>query len=79
MLEGQIIAYGKKALTIQDENKQQYYALLCDVDINLLLLIDKMGLVFPVKFKINKKKYEGETIYGKRYHAYNVELADLVI
>ena len=75
-MEGKIITRGTKALTIQTESMQQFYALFENIDKNIIEILGKISLDIPVKFEINKKRYEGETIYGKRYHAYNVKLVD---
>jgi hypothetical protein len=78
-MEGLIIAYGKMALTIQSENKQQFYALFENVDETVMKLLGKTKLNVPVKFKVDYTKFNGKTNYGKRFHALNVELQDLVI
>tara|TARA_Y100000389_G_C17195198_1_gene380846 strand:- start:16 stop:252 length:237 start_codon:yes stop_codon:yes gene_type:complete len=71
---GIIKTFGKKAVTIQSDNMKQYYALLESVDPLILeQLIDPLP-VLSVKFTVNKCKYSGETIYGKRYYAENVKL-----
>ncbi len=71
---GVIKAFGKLAVTIQSSNYQQYYAPFESLD-SLILEQLIIPLPFlPVKFKVNKDKYSGETLYGKRYYAENVKL-----
>ena len=78
-MEGLIIAYGKMALTIQSESKQQFYALFENVEETVINLLGNTKLNIPVKFKIDYTKCNGKTKYGKRFHAFDVELQDLVI
>ena len=78
-MDGFVIAYGDLALTIQTENKQQFYALFENVDEIVMKLLGNTTLNIPVKFKVDYTKFNGKTKYGKRFHALNVELQDLVI
>lgn len=78
-MEGFVIAYGDLALTIQTENKQQFYASFENVDETVMKLLGNTSLNIPVKFKVDYTKFNGKTKHGKRFHALNVELVDLVI
>ena len=71
---GVIKAFGRLAVTIQSSKYQQYYAPFESLD---SLIIEQLIIPLPhlpVKFMVNKSKYSGETLYGKRYYAENVKL-----
>ena len=79
MNKGYIITYGRYAITIQTEEKKQYIGFFEYCDDNV---IDQIG--HPLKninvvFDIDRTRFSGETIYGKRYYALNVKLSDLII
>tara|TARA_B100000795_G_C22717032_1_gene405865 strand:+ start:619 stop:867 length:249 start_codon:yes stop_codon:yes gene_type:complete len=74
MLKGVVKTFGALAITIEMENKQQYYALLEHVDDSVLdLLVYPMGYL-PVKFEQKNLYFSGITHMGPRYHAKKVEL-----
>ena len=72
MHKGLIRSIGKHAITIQDDNKKQFYGLkseIIDEDLR-----QNMYLFIPVEFKINLQKHSGKTPYGLRYYAENIRL-----
>jgi len=71
---GNIITYGKYAVTIQDNCKHQYYCPYEDLDIAIYDLINEPFEHIPVSFNINYNKTSGKTNYGPRYYAYDVIL-----
>lgn len=74
MQKGYIKAFGKMAITIENENKMQNYALLSSLD-KLIIehLVDPLPYL-PVKFDVKKTAYSGSTYKGLRYYAENVKL-----
>lgn len=79
MLKGFIRSYGKKALTIQTETKEQYYGPLENIiDETLFDLLSNKLSYIPVKFMVDTKNYSGEIKGVKRYFAYDIE-SDIVI
>ena len=79
MLKGFIRSYGKKALTIQTETKEQYYGPLENIiDETLFDLLSNNLSYIPVKFMVDKTNYSGKIKGVKRYFAYDIE-SDIVI
>tara|TARA_B110000967_G_C18879169_1_gene560026 strand:+ start:1852 stop:2085 length:234 start_codon:yes stop_codon:yes gene_type:complete len=74
MLKGIVRTFGALAITIEMENKQQYYALLKHVDKSILDLLVYPLIYLPVKFEQKNQTFAGKTFMGPRYHAKNVEL-----
>ena len=73
MNSGFIRTFGKKAITIQDKNKKQYYALIEDVEpLVKEHLIDPLGYI-PVKFDVDISRSAGSTRISDRYYALNVK------
>ena len=77
MESGIIRSYGKQALTIQTENKKQYYAPFKNIDECVKKCIGQGLQNIPVKFNINYNISSGKTRFGMRYYAEDVEL-DLI-
>lgn len=75
---GIILTYGKKAITIQDITKQQYYGPFNDVDNDVVSLLDK-HIKLSVIFKVDYENYSGYIKGKKRYYAYNVRLEDTIV
>ena len=71
---GNIITYGKYAVTIQDNYNHQYYCPYENLDTAIYNLITEPFVKIPVSFKINYNKTSGKTNYGPRYYAYDVIL-----
>tara|TARA_B110000908_G_C10183134_1_gene416700 strand:- start:892 stop:1128 length:237 start_codon:yes stop_codon:yes gene_type:complete len=74
MLTGFIRTFGKKAIAIEDSNKNQYYAVMKDIDQYIIEHLHYPLHYLPVKFTVNKSKIAGITKIGPRYHAKNVKL-----
>ena len=75
---GIVFTYGKKAVTIQTINKEQFYAPLIHIHDSVLNLIPNT-LRLEVIFKVNTEIYSGKIKRKKRYYAYDVRLADTII
>ena len=74
MFTGYVKSFGKMAITIEDENKKQYYAPFSDIHKYVLeQLIDPLPIL-PVKFKLNMDKFSGYSNSVPRYYAFDVEL-----
>lgn len=71
---GFIRTFGRKAVTIEDLSKNQYYCPIKDLpkEITEHLVIPLLHL--PVKFEVNHYNYAGRTTFGRRYYAFNVKL-----
>ncbi len=74
IMKGIVKTYGEKAITIETENKHQYYALLANVHHNIKEQLKYPLPTLPVKFHPVKSMTSGSTNYGPRYFAVNVEL-----
>ena len=75
---GIVLTYGKKAVTIQKINKEQFYAPLIHIQDSVLKLLPNT-LRLEVIFKVNTEMYSGKIKGKKRYYAYDVRLADTII
>ena len=73
-IKGIVKTFGKKAITIETENKQQYYALIGNVHHHILEQLSYPLPHLPVKFHPVTSMTSGKTIKGPRYFAVNVEL-----
>jgi hypothetical protein len=73
-LKGVVKTYGTKAITIETQSKQQYYALLENVDIKIREHLTYPLPIMPVKFHPVTSMTSGKTINGPRYFAVNVVL-----
>lgn len=79
MLNGVIITYGKKAVTIQTEGGHQFYGPKENIKDDSLINCLTNGIGFiPVKFMVDYEQYSGKTKYGKRFYAYDIKLDVLV-
>lgn len=74
MYTGFIRTFGKKAVTIEDSNKKQYYAVMEDVDKYVKEHLEEPLPHLPVKFIIDIEKIAGVTTIAPRYHAKEVKL-----
>ena len=76
---GIIITFGTKALTIQTNDKKQYYAPFKNLDKCFLEIINEINLIrLPVKFNINENLFSGYSNGCKRYYAENI-IIELII
>ena len=75
MSEGKIITFGKKAVTIQNDNKEQFYAPLENLEDLIIPFLHHPYTPLYVSFNINYKKFSGQSNNKKRYFAYNVKLS----
>ena len=72
---GKIITFGTKALTIQTQNKNQYYTPYDNLDecfVNKIIDIEIFNL--PVKFEIDYNNFAGFSNGNKRYYAKNIKI-----
>jgi hypothetical protein len=76
-MKGAIITVGTKAVTIQTENKQQYYAPLENMD-DLIFASVETDMPIFVTFDIDTTQYSGHSNGKPRYYAKNVQLQDTV-
>jgi len=79
MPQGKIITYGKKAVTIQNDKKEQFYAPLKNLEEQIFSFLYQQYLPIYVNFDINYKNFSGKSNNKKRYFAYNVKLADIIL
>lgn len=79
MHRGLIKTYGKKALTIITDEKEQYYAPLDDVEELIFPFLKHPFSPILVDFNINYDKWSGNSNGNKRYFAYNVKISDVII
>ena len=73
-IKGIIKTFGEKAITIETENKHQYYALLANVHYSIIEKLKYPLPKLPVKFHPVRSMTSGKTNYGPRYFAVNVVL-----
>ena len=74
IIKGIVKTYGDKAITIETENKRQYYALMGNVHHTIREQLIYPLPILPVKFHPVKSMTAGKTNKGPRYYAVNVEL-----
>tara|TARA_Y100001970_G_scaffold272323_1_gene368895 strand:- start:11829 stop:12071 length:243 start_codon:yes stop_codon:yes gene_type:complete len=74
IVKGVVKTYGPKAITIETEDKYQYYALMANVHHNIKEQLNYPLPILPVKFHPVTSMTAGKTIKGPRYFAVNVEL-----
>ena len=74
MNHGFIRTFGKKAITIEDDDKRQYYAPIEEVGPLVKEHLVEPLLYIPVKFYPDKSRSAGSTIISERYYALNVTL-----
>ena len=74
MKKGIVKTFGKLAISIEDKEKNQYYAPFEDVDKYVLEQLTYPLPVLPIKFNINKEKFSDYSKNIPRYYAYNVQL-----
>lgn len=75
MIEGYIKTFGEKAITIQTAGGNQYYGLYENIKDKEIMDYLKKDLPFiPVKFFPDIFRWSGETKYGKRFYALEIEL-----
>lgn len=79
MNTGYIITFGKKAITIQTKEKNQYIANFEDCSEGILEMLSHNFYSNVIMFDIDKSRFSGETKYGKRYYAINVKFYELII
>ena len=77
-MNGFIKAFGEKAVTIEISSKQQFYAPLSGISVNVLELLHFSDVFFNhlihVCFDVDYNNYSYSTPYGKRFYAHNVVL-----
>ncbi len=76
--KGIILTYGKKAIAIQNENKEQFYAPYENIHEEVLNLLNSY-VHLEVKFKINYNLYSGNIKNKKRFYVYDVKLLNTII
>ena len=70
---GYVKAFGKKALTIETNDLNQYYAPFTNIsDSQLLHLIQHPIPYIPVQFDVNTLSHSGSTSFGPRFYATNI-------
>jgi hypothetical protein len=74
MFTGYVKTFGRMAITIEDENKKQYYAPFSDIDEYVLEQLIFPFPYLPVKFTVNKYKNAGYANNVPRYYAFDVQL-----
>jgi len=79
MQQGKIITFGKKAVTIQNDNKEQFYAPLENLEELIIPYLHQHYIPLYVSFYININEFSGHSNNKKRYFAYNVKLADIIL
>ena len=79
MPEGKIITFGKKAVTIQNDNKEQFYAPLENLEELIIPFLHHHYIPLYVSFDINFNNFSGHSNNKKRYFANNVKLVDIII
>ena len=76
-MKGTIITFGKKAATIQTENKEQYYAPFESIE-DFIFANLETDMPILVTFDIDMTQYSGRSNGKPRYYAKNVQLRDIV-
>lgn len=76
MPEGKIITFGKKAVTIQNDKKEQFYAPIENIEELIIPFLSESYIPIYVSFEINYNNFEGQSNDKKRYYAYNVKISD---
>jgi len=79
MPTGIIKTFGKKAITIINDDKLQYYAPLEDVEELIHPFLKDPFTPIKVTFDINYKEWSGNANGNKRYFAYNVKISDTIV
>ena len=79
MQQGKIITFGKKAATIQNDNKEQFYAPLENLEELIIPFLHQNYIPLYVSFYININEFSGHSNNKKRYFAYNVKLIDIIL
>lgn len=79
MQQGKIITFGKKAATIQNDNKEQFYAPLENLEELIIQFLHQHYIPLYVSFYVNINEFSGHSNNKKRYFAYNVKLADIIL
>ena len=79
MQQGKIITFGKKAVTIQNDNKEQFYAPLENLEELIIQFLHQHYIPLYVSFYVNINEFSGHSNNKKRYFAYNVKLADIIL
>jgi hypothetical protein len=74
MFTGYVKYFGRMAITIEDENKKQYYAPFSDMDEYVLEQLIFPLPKLPVKFYVNTYKTAGYANNVPRYYAFDVQL-----
>jgi len=74
MFTGYVKSFGKMAITIEDENKKQYYAPFSDIHKYVLEQLIEPLPKLPVKFNVNTHKTAGYANNVPRYYAFDVQL-----
>lgn len=77
--KGTIITYGKKAVTIQDEKKEQFYAPFDNIEDLILPFLTYPLKPIHVTYDIDYTNYSHQSNKKKRYYAINVKILDTVI
>jgi len=76
---GFIKAFGRKAITIETNERKQYIANLEDCDKEIIESLTCISDSNPIMFDIDNTRFSGENIIGKRYYAINVKFYELII
>jgi len=77
-MKGLVKTFGSKAISIQTEDKRQYYAPYCNVAEQVVKCLVP-HLYVPVVFDVDTTQIAGKTVFGNRYYATNVVLQDVQI
>ena len=79
MPEGIIITYGRKAVTLQNKDKEQFYAPFEELEELILPFLTYPFKPIHVSYEIDYSNYSGEIMKKKRYYANNVKLINTII
>lgn len=79
MREGIAKTYGKKALTIVTDEKEQFYAPFENVEKLIMPFLKVPYTPIHVSFEVDYNNWSGHANGKKRYFAYNVKISDEII
>jgi len=77
-MKGFVKSFGDLALSLETDDRRQYYAPYANVDSEVMQYL-VANLRVPVAFNVDTTQYAGTNNFGKRYFATNVQLQDVVI
>jgi hypothetical protein len=76
-MKGFIKTHGNKAVTIQTENKTQYYAPIYELEYIIIQILNTKACI-NVTFDEDRTKYSGHSNGKARYYANNVQLCHII-